>query len=129
VECLLSTFACRNNNTAAAAAPVVPWRSVPKSVREEIVTSTTAFVLQRLATLKHIPPSGREYATLLKLTYGIGIGESTARGLFASKKEMVAVARSRRQKMKSRRNQEYLKWCAEVGRAPGALAGVDFRTW
>lgn len=109
--------------------PSVSWRSVQGEERAEIVAEVKALVRESLEELKSAPPTGDEYATLLKLRHSVVISGVAARKAFASKKAIVAHARDLRRRRKSRQTQAYVRRCAAKGVAPGWLAGRDGRAW
>lgn len=112
-----------------AATALRAWRWIPPSEREQVKRKARAVVAKSMKSRKYKPPTGAEWATIVKDLAGIVLAPRTARKEFGGKAAIVSKWRQAKSSMKSKRQAAYLRWCAAEGVAPGTLSGVDGRVW
>lgn len=105
---------------------LTPWAEVDELDRGIMWAEATRMTDSARKKLRYKAPTGREYADIMRLRFGVDLAPRTARQLFASKEAIVVRWRDCVRQQHSRRTKKYLARCAEQGVQPGALAGVDF---
>lgn len=108
---------------------LVRWRSLGRKEREDVKRKARADVESSRRKRSYKPPSGDEWAEIVKRVSGVVLAARTARRVFGAKADIVRKWRQSRANMKSRRAARYLRGCAEREVAPGTLSGVDGRLW
>ena len=103
--------------------PKSRWRAWGKAERTKAVCELIAAVSKNHKRLKR-PPTGQEWAELVRIKCAKVISERAARRLFAPKKDIVAAMRQSLANRVSRRSAVYLRWCEENGVDPQVFAGV-----
>lgn len=104
-----------------------PWAEVEEVDRGIMWAEVTRLTNQARKKLRYKAPTGREYAEIMRLRFGVDLAPRTARQLFASKEAIVVRWRDCVRQQHSRRTKKYLERCAAQGVQPGSLAGVDYK--
>ena len=103
-----------------------PWADVPHVQRMQWREEVVALVDRKRKELGSKPPTGEEYAGILRLRFQTGIAARTARELFAHRAGIVLRWRDCVAAAHSRATARYRLWCELNGVAPGSLPGHDF---